>query len=148
MKPEIKRYYIIPVIFFVILIFVVLLLPKNKIETPSIVTPTRTPLPTLIQLEKKSTTSLTPTLIPHPEKGTGVSEDQNIPKEETDLATQKRDLRKKTPFTHSSFTMTFDFSTDQFNVILNEPKNSNQTVFNDWLKTNYPAIPLDRFTFK
>lgn len=148
MKPEIKRYYIIPVIFFVILIFVVLLLPKNKIETPSIVTPTRTPLPTLIQLEKKSTTSLTPTLIPHPEKGTGVSEDQNISKEETDLATQKRDLRKKTPFTHSSFTMTFDFSTDQFNVILNEPKNSNQTVFNDWLKTNYPAIPLDRFSFK
>lgn len=148
MKPEIKLYYIIPAIFLVILVVVILLFPKNKSESPSVVAPTRSPLPTLIQLETKSRASLTPTLIPHPKNGTGAADEQNISKEETDLAVQKRELRKKTPITQSSFTMTFDFSTDQFNVVLNEPKNSNQTVFNDWLKKNYPAIPLDRFSFK
>lgn len=148
MKPEIKLYYIIPAVFLVILVIVILLMPKNKSETPVVVIPTRSPLPTRVQLEGKTVPSRAPTLIPHPKNGTGVSDEQNISKEETDLATQKRELRKKTPLTQSSFTMTFDFSTDQFIVVLNEPKNSNQTVFNDWLKTNYPAIPLDRFTFK
>lgn len=148
MKPEIKLYYIIPAIFLVVLIVVILLLPKNKGETPGVAIPTRAPLPTRVQIDDKTVPSRAPTLIPHPKNGTGVSDEQNISKEETDLATQKRELRKKIPLTHSSFTMTFDFSTDQFNVILNEPKNSNQMVFNDWLKKNYPGIPLDRFTFK
>lgn len=148
MKPEINRYYIIPVIFFVILIFVVLLLPKNKSESPGVAIPTQGPLPTRVQLDNITVPSRAPTLIPHPKNGTGVSDEQNISKEETDLATQKRELRKKTPFTQSSFTITFDFSTDQFVVVLNEPKISNQTVFNDWLRKNYPGIPLDRFSFK
>ncbi len=148
MKPEIKLYYIIPAIFLVILVVIILLLPKNKNETPGVAIPTRGPLPTRIQLEEKIVPSRAPTLIPHPKNGTGVSDEQNISKEETDLATQKRELRKKTPLTHSSFTMTFDFSTDQFVVVLNEPKNSNQTIFNNWLKANYPGIPLDRFAFK
>ena len=148
MKPEIKLYYIIPAIFLAILVVVILLLPKNKSETPSVVIPTRGPLPTRIQIDERVVPSRVPTLIPHPKNGTGVSDEQNISKEETDLATQKRELRKKTPLTQSSFTMTFDFSTDQFSVTLNEPKNSSQTTFNEWLKTNYPGIPLDRFTFK
>ncbi|MBI4973392.1 hypothetical protein HZC27_02150 [Candidatus Roizmanbacteria bacterium] len=148
MKPEIKLYYIIPAIFLVILVVVVLLLPKNKSETPGVVIPTQGPLPTRVQLDNKTVPSRAPTLIPHPKIGTGASDEQNISKEETDLATQKRELRKKTPLTQSSFTMTFDFSTDQFIVVLNAPKNTNQTVFNEWLKKNYPGIPLDRFSFK
>ena len=148
MKPEIKLYYIIPAVFLVILVVVILLLPKNKSESPGVVIPTRGPLPTRIQLDEKTVSPRTPTLIPHPKNGTGVSDEQNISKEETDLATQKRELRKKTPLTQPTFSMIFDFSTDLFTVVLNEPKNSSQTVFNDWLKTNYPAIPLDRFSFK
>lgn len=148
MRPEIKLYYIIPAIFLVILVVIILFLPKNKSEMPGVAIPTQGPLPTRVQLENITIPSRAPTLIPHPKNGTGVSDEQNISKEETDLAAQKRELRKKTPLTQPSFTMTFDFSTDQFNVILNEPKISNQTVFNDWLRKNYPGIPLDRFSFK
>jgi len=148
MKPEIKLYYIVPAIFLVILVSVILLLPRNKNETSGTVIPTRGLLPTRIPTYEKIIPSRAPTLIPHPKNGTGVSDEQNISKEEIDLAAQKRELRKKTPFIHSSFTITFDFSTDQFNVVLNEPKISNQTVFNDWLRKNYAGIPLDRFLFR
>jgi hypothetical protein len=148
MKSETKLYYVVPAIFLVILIAILLLLPKNKGETPIIAIPTRGPLPTRVQFENVRIPSRAPTLISHPKKGTGASDEQNISKEETDLAVQKRELRRKTPLIHSSFTVTFDFSTDLFRVVLNEPKSSSQTVFNDWLRKNYPAIPLDRFTFK
>ena len=140
MKPEIKLYYVIPAIFLVILVVMILLMPKNKSETPGVVAPTRRPLPTRIQLDEKTVPLRAPTLIPHPKNGTGVSDEQNIPKRGNRPGNPKRELRKKTPLTLSSFTMTFDFSTDQFMVVLNEPKNSSQTTFNDWLKKIIPPF--------
>lgn len=145
MKPEIKLYYVIPLVFLAILIIIILLIPSNKQPIKKIdnTGPLPTALfPTQIILEK---TSLEPTI---PATFTGAIKEQNIPKEQVDLAAQKKELRKKTPFKQDAFTVVFDFASDKFVVTLTEPKDTNRTVFETWLNANYPGLPLDRFTFK
>lgn len=145
MKPEIKLYYVIPLVFLVILIVIVLLIPGNKqpVKKTDNTGPQPTiPFPTQIIIDK---TSPIPTIA---STFTGAIKEQNIPKEQVDLATQKKELRKKTPLKQDTFTVTFDFTTDKFIVTLNDPKDVNRTVFEAWLKTNYPGLPLDRFMFK
>ena len=72
----------------------------------------------------------------------------DIPQSTIDLTNQKKELRNKTPLKEKTFTITFDFVTDRFIVTLNEPRAENRVQFETWLKTSYPAIPLDRFNFK
>jgi len=88
-----------------------------------------------------------PTLIPVV-PFTGVGEDQNISPEETLLATQKQTLRKLMPLDEAGFSLSFDYANDTFQVLLKDPKDSSLSLFNQWLKTNYPALPLDRFSIK
>ena len=145
MKPEIKLYYVIPLVFLVILIVIVLLIPSNKQPIKKTGNTGLQPtilFPTQIIIDK---TSPIPTIAT---TFTGAIKEQNIPKEQVDLATQKKELRKKTPLKQDAFTVTFDFASDKFVVTLNDPKDTSRTIFEAWLKTNYSGLPLDRFTFK
>jgi len=145
MKPEIKLYYVIPLVFLVILIVIVLLIPSNKQpvkKTDNTGLQPTMPFPTQIIIDK---TPPVPTIAT---TFTGAIKEQNIPKEQVDLAAQKKELRKKIPLKQDTFTVTFDFTSDKFIVTLNDPKDTNRTIFEDWLKTNYPGLPLDRFMFK
>lgn len=72
----------------------------------------------------------------------------DIPQELIDLTTQKKELRDKVPLKEDKFTIAFDFVADKFIVLLKDPIAENKVVFETWLQNNYPAIPLDRFTFK
>ncbi len=150
MKPEIKLYYVVPFVFLVILILITLLLSGKK-PTTTKPTPTSVALPTTfnpvtdVEQDIPATDpDSSPTPIPVSDS-TGVSEEQNIPPEETNLAIQKKDLRQQIPYTGSVFTITFDYSQDLFVVTLNEPKEEAKIQFDEWLKNTYPAIPQDRF---
>jgi len=72
----------------------------------------------------------------------------DIPQELVDLTTQKKELRDKVPLKEDKFTIAFDFIADKFVVLLKDPKTETRSIFETWLQNNYPAIPLDRFTFK
>ncbi len=74
--------------------------------------------------------------------------DESLPDTTQNLATQKQELKSKLPINNNNFVIVFDYSVDQFIVTLKSPKDTNKTVFEDWLAENYPAIPIDRFTIK
>lgn len=135
-----KLYYIIPVVFFVILILIVFLLPGKK-TAPTTIYTTPAILPTKITTFSSSSPS---SLIPVYTGGTN----ERLPQEIVDLTASKKALRKKAPLNQSTFVVTFDFATDKFIIVLNDPKETSKSAFEAWLKANYPAIPLDRFTFK
>lgn len=150
-----KLYYIIPAAVLIIIVAVVLLLPKKTAPPQTSPTPPAQ-MPTLIPTLSYSQPTgappgqvkqnVTPTLIPV--DYTGAIENQRLPQAEEDLANQKSTLRKKLPLAQPAFIITFDYANDQFLVTLNEPKQTSKTLFIQWLQTNYPAIPIDRFTFK
>ncbi len=151
-KPNLKTFAIIGLIVITITLFVVVsLLSKGK-NSPASQAPRSGPSPTLVQQPKSSSAASTrssnaaPTLIPV-DTFTGAAKDQDIPKEDTELAVAKRALRKKTPLAVAQFTIEFDYGNDQFTVTLKEPKEEAKTEFAKWLKTNYPSLPLDRFRF-
>lgn len=73
--------------------------------------------------------------------------DFTIPSSLLNAAKQKQALKKKTPITENGFTITYDYQTDLFVVTLSEPKQENKTAFEQWLKQNYPLIPLSKFLF-
>jgi len=127
------------------LIFFLLTVPKK----PSQNNPTLpfSPSPTLnkLQLQEKKIT-LTPTLIPP--AFTGAEKDPQIPQEELDLSIQKYHLRKITPLKENGFSIFFDYSTDKFNVLLDEPKDIAQASFSAWLKENYPALSTNTLIIK
>jgi len=133
------------------LILVTLVLTnKPKVEEkkgePLISQPVNTssPFPTQIIDEKSVSTS--PTRIP-PGENTGVLEEE-LPKETRDLAVQKMELRAKMPLALSEFSIDFNYETDRFTVLLIGDKETSESVFTSWLSTNYPAIPIDRFTIE
>jgi hypothetical protein len=71
-----------------------------------------------------------------------------LPQPTVDMIQQKQNLRLKTPLEEMYFTITFDYGEDKFIVDLKEPKEVSQKEFNQWLSTNYPLIPTDRFIIK
>jgi len=148
---NIKSYLIIAA-FLVVLFFLVIILPFGPKEKETLPTnETTTAIPTSYptkssNLPASQFLSPSPTLIP-PEADTGALEEQ-LPKEVADLATQKQELKKKLPVILSGFTITFDYAEDKFVVNLTVPKETSQKAFENWLKTNYPAIPNDRFLLK
>ncbi len=104
------------------------------------------PTPTLYALPPQKKISPSPTLIPP--AFTGADTNPEIPQEELNFSAQKYSLRRKTPLKAEGFGIFFDYSNDLFNVILEEPKETNQATFSAWLEKNYPLIPLNRFTFQ
>lgn len=103
------------------------------------------PSPTSIQASPNS--SPTEKLIPpfiHPTGFTGVKEEE-LPPDLKTLSEQKQALKREVPVNKELFTIDFNYAEDKFTVALKEPKDQARISFTDWLKTNYPALPLDRF---
>lgn len=153
MRPDIK-YYLIPAAVLVVIVLIILILPFNPNRPASQPAPTESPAiptmrtPTRFQMPTPLVTSaITPTPLP-PKDSTGGIQDQQLSKEIVDLASQKTELRMKTPLTVNFGTISFDYNTDRFSVKLNDPKDKNKTAFESWLKQTYPAIPIDRFAFQ
>ncbi|PIV09333.1 hypothetical protein COS31_03405 [Candidatus Roizmanbacteria bacterium CG02_land_8_20_14_3_00_36_15] len=130
-----------------ILFLSVLVMQRKKTNPSPSNQPTNINLPSPTTVEVRITTP--PTLTPTPilPTSTGVFEEQ-LPKEQQDLSTQKQALKTKLPINNNNFALVFDYGEDKFIVSLKEPKETNKKVFEDWLKANYPAIPIDRFLIK
>ncbi len=90
--------------------------------------------------------SISPSPFPLLQPTSTGANDVSIPPEQKDLITQKMALRQKIPLTFGNFQITYDYAQDKFIVTLSEPKTSTRQLFLQWLKNNYPAIPLDRFS--
>ncbi|MBI3366182.1 hypothetical protein HY041_00965 [Candidatus Roizmanbacteria bacterium] len=140
------KIFIILFIILGIFILIVLLYPFGKpVKEPQqikvVPTPTKVVvMPTIVvsqSAEKKI--NITP-------RFTGVNED--IPEPTLNAAMQKQALKKKTPLSENGFVITYDYQSDNFIVALSEPKQDNKQVFEQWLKQNYPLIPLNKFLFK
>lgn len=159
-KPNVKLYLVLIGVVFLFLV-AALLVPfgkkgpetdKTKSTAPQTL-PSPTTYPggqtpyTYPTAKPKMTTAPIGTPEVHPTGFTGVKEEQ-LPKEIADLSKQKQELRGKTPLTQPAFTITFDYGEDKFVVTLKEPKGTSKSSFDQWLRTNYPAIPSDRFAFK
>lgn len=140
-KPNIKLYVVMIVILFILFVIAVVM-PSFLNKQRPITNQTTFPTPTLIQLiptKQTNTVLISPTT-------TGGRED--IPKNIEDAATQKQDLRRKTPLRENGFTITFDYAGDQFIVTLQQSASTSQELFKNWLKQNYPLIPMSKFNFK
>lgn len=72
----------------------------------------------------------------------------NIPPLLLNSAQEKQALKKKMPMSETGFTITYDYQSDLFVVTLSEPKNTNRSAFEQWLKQNYSLIPLNKFSIK
>jgi len=124
-----------------LLLAVIFFLLKGKPTETRIEEPKQTnPSPTLIKIAPENQPTIEAT-------STGALLG-DIPQELIDLTTQKKELRDKVPLKEDKFTIAFDFVADKFIVLLKDPKTETRLIFETWLKNNYPAIPLDRFTFK
>ena len=142
-KPNLKIYLILILIVAVLitLIFIFSYLRKKRgvIEPPPV-------FPTPTSVEFPSDITPTDELTPpesHP-TFTGVLEEE-LPPDLKALSEQKQALKRNVPLTQPLFSIDFDYGEDKFIVSLNDPKDQARTSFEDWLKDNYPAIPLDRF---
>ncbi|MEO6508592.1 MAG: hypothetical protein ABIO02_01440 [Patescibacteria group bacterium] len=58
---------------------------------------------------------------------------------------KRGELRESVPLNGPTFSIDFNFREDKFTVTLKEPKNESQAAFNEWLKNNYPELPLEDF---
>jgi len=136
---------IIPILLLsvLLLVFFLLTISKKRPQNNSIIP--FSPSPTINKLIQQKITQF-PTIIPP--AFTGAAKDPEIPLEELDSSSQKYILRKKTPFKQNNFSIFFDYSTDMFNVILQDPKDITQASFSAWLNENYSAIPMNRFIVK
>lgn len=137
---------IIPVIILLVLVLIYILITGNNKVSKNNPFLSFSPSPTINKLPQQSKVTSYPTIIPP--VFTGAATELQIPQEELDLATQKYILRKKTPLKQNGFSIFFDYSTDLFNVILQEPKDVSQASFSAWLNKSYPSIPQDRFMIK
>lgn len=143
-KPNLYIYIVILFLIMLILSLIAFALQRKK-DWPTLVEPTAVIQPTPTTIEVRTTIPSTPTEIPP--TSTGVFEEE-LPKNLQDLSTQKQDLKSKVPINNPNFVITFDYGEDKFVVELQEPKAQSQVRFKEWLNTNYPAIPLDRFIIK
>jgi hypothetical protein len=134
------KIFIILLIILGILILLVLIFPYKKSST-YIIQHLTIPTPTKSEI---SPPNPSPTLIP----ATSTGGNEEVAPQVLSFATQKQALKKKTPLTQTGFKIEYSYDTDLFTVTLNEPKVTNRNVFNQWLKKNYSAIPLNKFVIQ
>lgn len=148
MNKDYQRYLIAAGIVLVVLLLLLFILSSASRQKPTKVTPTTFPTPTTYNTfnPTKEIPQGVPTLIPAVDFTGAI--DEPLPKEVADLVDQKNSLIDKTPLHGNYFTVTFSYKTDKFTVELKDPKAENQIKFEQWLKLNYSAIPLDRFIIK
>lgn len=148
MNPlDIKIYLGLGIILFVLFILVSTLpFGKKSIPPNSQLSPTISPSYFSTNSNQFKPIKPTSTIIP-PISFTGVKEEE-LPAEIKTLSEQKQALKSRLPLTESLFSIDFSYEQDKFIVQLREPKNEAKVSFENWLKTNYPAIPLTRFIFQ
>ncbi len=135
------KIYIILAAVLLIIVILVIALSSRKTGTSYTTTP-KLPSPTpvnLIPSGPKMPATIAPTF-------TGANEE--VPEPILNLAKQKQALRKLSPLNQNGFTVSYDFSTDEFTVTLSDPKDRNKTAFQTWLKQNYPAISSGEFIIR
>ena len=140
-QPNTKIYLILSGIL-IVLFLALILIPMTKKNTGDQSQNNSTyPTPTRVQ-------AVNPTALPTIAitSFTG-ARDVTLPPEIADEATQKKNLRDKTPIQLSTFTVSFDYSQDKFTVSLVAPKDQSLKEFQNWKQTNYPAIPMDQFVY-
>ena len=71
-----------------------------------------------------------------------------IPEDVKTKAEEKTKLLESLPYSQKEFLIGFDFEKNKFVVTLSKPKSLSRQTFLDWLKTNYPNIPISEFVFK
>lgn len=147
-SQNIKVYLAISGALIVLLILIIVIPFSSKKTTNNSLQPTTSPLfPTSIETNSTDSTDSTKRLTPIPADFTGVLEEQ-IPQQIIDLATQKKDLRLKTPLSLSTFTIDFDYGEDKFTVTLKDPKDQSQKEFDSWRSANYPLLETVQFLLK
>lgn len=154
-NPNIKIYIAISgaLIFLFILILIIPLSSKKTPTKNDKTGQTDQVFPTTVEanpspsVNRGDATNNIPTPITVKAGFTGAAEEQ-IPQQIVDLATQKKDLRQRSPLILTSFTVDFDFSEDKFNVTLNDPKDQSRTEFEKWRLANYPGLAPDQFLLK
>ncbi|MDO9028040.1 MAG: hypothetical protein Q7U68_04175, partial [Candidatus Roizmanbacteria bacterium] len=104
------------------------------------------PTPTLVELNDQSAIDNQQLTIPASDF-TGVAEEE-LPPAVLDASLQKKDLRQKTPFNLSTFTIDFDYNEDKFVVTLKDPKDQAQKEFEGWRTANYPGLGVEQFILK
>ncbi len=137
---------LVVVLGFLSLMVVVLQMKKNGPQggDGNKIIPTPTSVENIFEVPSVSP-GLSPTEIPATQTG---ALDEQLPQEVQDLTTQKQELKSKLPINNTNFVLVFDYAEDKFIVDLKSPKDTNKNVFENWLQTNYPAIPIDRFIIK
>ncbi|MDO8609213.1 MAG: hypothetical protein Q7R95_01575 [bacterium] len=130
--------FILFILFILVLINPFTSKPKTITITPSI-NPTVKISPVPTSLPAYTPTPILPT-------STGARED--IPSSAMSISIQKQNLIKKLPIQTNEYSITFNYETDLFDVIINDPINTDSSIFYDWVKKNYPAIPTTKFSIK
>lgn len=153
-NPNVKIYIAISgaLIFLFILILIIPLSSKKTPTKNDTTGQTNQVFPTTVEANpspsvNRGDTTTNPTPITIGAAFTGAIEEQ-IPQQIVDLATQKKDLRQRSPLILTSFTIDFDFDEDKFNVTLNDPKGQSQKEFESWRAANYPGLGTDQFLLK
>lgn len=132
-------------LFIILLLLIMTFLILNLRKSTQIGTEVLSPTPLIpSSIPPRIPSQIPVTIVP---TFTGVK-DEPLPQAIIDLSTQKQALRAKTPFSTIDFTITYDYKLDGFVVTLSPPQTQTKITFEDWLKQNFPAIPLSRFTFK
>ncbi len=139
-QPNIRIYIVLSGILAVILI-VILIFPINR--KTGTTDPSNPPTPTTFDLSPGQTGTV-PTVATS--EFTGV-EEEVLPDEIVNQATQKQELRYKTPISLSTFSIDFSYVDDKFIITLNDPKDAALREFEEWKRNNYPSIPMDQFIF-
>ncbi len=143
-----NKIYLVVSFALIILLVIILIIPFGKKKTPEQLVPTTFPTPTTFETQPNNPIETTPGQNDlSPTVFTGVKE-ETLPKELVDLSTQKQALRQKTPLDLSTFTISFDYSTDKFVVILKDPKDQAQKEFESWRTANYPGLGADQFLLR
>lgn len=153
MSKSAIKFYLVPGIIAIIIVVFILIIPFGKKKDTNNPTPTTTIiiptiiLPTRASFSTPPPSEGSPTLIPIQEF-TGADINQELPPDIRDMGIQKTSLRKKLPLALEFGTITFDYENDQLIVTLLQPLQLSKSQFTDWLATNYPALPLDKFAFQ
>jgi len=145
-NPNIKVYLAISGALIVLLILILVIPFSKKTSIQKTTTPSSDqPFPTSVETNNQVTNN--DSQITVPADFTGVAEEE-LPKQIIDLASQKKDLRQKTPLDLSTFIIDFDYGEDKFIVTLKDPKDQAQREFENWKTSNYPGLGAEQFLLR
>lgn len=145
-KPHMAIYLGLLLILFVLIGFVSII-PLPNLKKSAKISPTPSnPIGLLTPTEM--TRKISPTAKPVLVAPTGTGGMEEIPKKIEDMATQKQKLKTKLPLQGVDFKIEFDYVNDKFIVTFTKKSSDSINKFQQWLKTQYPSLSIDKFDFK